>query len=179
MGEETRSENWPDRVRTYLHDLETVAREIDGCLKRLEFSQPSSSPEEIRSFAGDMQTAVGELQKMVARRETLLVDASAPGEGTNLTDKLRRASDPETRSLADQSGRLARNLSSVHERIVAFFVCQFHLAGLTRDLLVIMTGGQPAGTYRSRRGGGNARSGSVVPRDAPETGRGGLFNEAA
>ena len=111
---------------------------------------------------------------MVAQRESLLCDDDAPQRGASLAEKLRASVDFESHELASRCDLITRSLADSHHRAVSLFVCQFHLAELSNEIVGILSGTLASATYgpqgtTSQEPGTHARSAG---------GGGGLFNEA-
>lgn len=160
--------SWFERVEDYLDEVEQIAAEIDETLKRtrLETSE-LKSPEVMRSNASLMESLAA-LETKIAQREQLLHAEDAPQTGGTLTEKIQRSTDSSRKDLAIRCQTVSALISTVNQRAVSLFVCQFHLAQLSGDIVRLLAGQTAPPTYQApNRNEKKAELG------------GGLFNEAA
>jgi hypothetical protein len=156
-------ETWDLRVANYLDQLEELVFETDQILHAASVNPVRRDP---TTAAGSMETLSDKLELLeqrVADREELLRAADAPPTGATLTEKLLASKHFQLAARADQ---IAEQISLAHQRSMSLFVCQFHLANLTADLVRILTGADYPATY-----GGRDR--------VQSTPQGGLFNKSA
>ena len=112
-----------------------------------------------------LAASLAELETRVAQREVLLRATDAPQSGLTLTAKLESSKDQRSKMLGQRCELIGEMMAEINNQAVSLFVCQFHLANLTEDVVRIMAGVSEPTTY----GNGNK----------PETLGGNLFSESA
>ncbi|MAI34727.1 MAG: hypothetical protein CMM07_24055 [Rhodopirellula sp.] len=170
---------WLNRVEAYLDDLEVAADELARQMKQMKVDQvPASKGDATTSGGIDGSLAVGvnaaterlasclsELEGKVAHRERLLRAADAPESGLTLSEKLEAGREPRSRSLYRRCETISEMMADINNHALSLFVCQFHLANLTDDVVRLMAGVSEPTTY------GDSRK--------PDKLGGNLFNESA
>ena len=170
---------WLNRVEAYLDDLEVVADGLSRQIKQMQVDQvpaPRAGTEMQSGIDGSLAVTVNEgtrrlaasladLETRVAQREVLLRAADAPQAGLTLTGKLESLRDQRSKMLGQRCELISEMMADINNHAVSLFVCQFHLANLTDDVVRIMAGVSEPITY----GKGNK----------PETLGGNLFSESA
>ncbi len=160
--------NWAQRVETYLDELEQTANAIDVILDDTRIQTIGVRVGEVDQSTRELQAALEDLESKITQREELLRDPDSPPDGLTLSAKLLGSHRIEDARLAMRCRQLAATIEMTHTRAVSLFVCQFHLAGLTTDLVRTLTRTDGPQTYQSaKKGDAKAKSG------------GGLFDEAA
>lgn len=154
---------WTERTIRYLDQLAQLVDRIENQLQQTRISATGDGPQAVSSTASQLQQALGELEQTVADRHDLLIADDAPQVGDTLAKKLMSLAEA---GLADQCERLGSRIADVHQQSVSVFVCQYHLADLTTDLVRLMTGASRPATYDRVE-------------NRPLTTPGGLFNESA
>ncbi|MFK8113903.1 MAG: hypothetical protein AB8B91_17000 [Rubripirellula sp.] len=162
---------WTSRVSAYLNDLEELANQIKTILDQTHVDTSNINGEEVQRSSHTLQMQLAELETMVAQRQMLLGAEDAPTgpnpsmKSATLGDALRLRSDPLDLSLAKRCDEVGQLIGTTHQRALALFVCQFHLADFTSEMVRILVGAETPPTYA---------------RDANSTsaGSGGLFNKA-
>ena len=104
----------------------------------------------------------------IAEREQLLCAEDAPQLGVTLTEKIQHDAHPRSQALAERCRAVSAMISTVNQRAISLFVCQFHLAQLGSDIVRLLAGQTSPPTYQ-------APNRSEKSSDLG----GGLFNEAA
>ncbi len=183
--------SWTSRVEDYVDRLMELSTSLDEQLDQLRL-QPLRSARESDPPSGEdapsdqasnsaapppmvtpenspeldtLAATVQQLEAFVAQREALLRASDAPRAGQTLTQKLLGTHRIEDARLAKRCRDVSEQVETTHQRAMALFVCQFHLANFGHDLLKLLSGAPDATSYgqgKPARGHG-----------------GGLFNDAA
>ena len=170
---------WLNRVEAYIDDLELAADGLARQMKQMKVDQvpaPKTGSEMQAGIDGSLAvsvnaaterlaTCLAELEGKVAQRELLLRAADAPQAGLTLSEKLEGVRDPRGRGLHQRCELIREMMADINNHALSLFVCQFHLANLTDDVVRLMAGVPEPTTY------GNSNK--------PETLGGNLFNESA
>lgn len=170
---------WLTRVEAYLNELEVAADELARHMKQMKVDQvptPQTGSEARVGIDGSLAVSVNaateqlagclsDLEGKVAQRELLLRASDAPQMGLTLAEKLEASKDPRSRGLHQRCQMISEMMSDINNHALSLFVCQFHLANLTDDVVRVMAGVPEPTTY-----GDKSRS---------ETLGGNLFNESA
>ena len=170
---------WLNRVEAYIDDLELAADGLARQMKQMKVDQvpaPKTGAEMQAGIDGSLAVSVNaaterlaaclsELEGKVAQRELLLRAADAPQAGLTLSEKLEGVRDPRGRGLHQRCELIREMMADINNHALSLFVCQFHLANLTDDVVRLMAGVPEPTTY------GNSNK--------PETLGGNLFNESA
>ena len=170
---------WLNRVEAYIDDLELAADGLARQMKQMKVDQvpaPKTGSEMQAGIDGSLAVSVNaaterlaaclsELEGKVAQRELLLRAADAPQAGLTLSEKLEGVRDPRGRGLHQRCELIREMMADINNHALSLFVCQFHLANLTDDVVRLMAGVPEPTTY------GNSNK--------PETLGGNLFNESA
>ncbi|TWU48068.1 hypothetical protein [Rubripirellula reticaptiva] len=160
--------NWSNRVETYLNELEQTANTIDVILDQTRMGTIGVEVTEVNESTRQLAAALEELEGKISQRDDLLRDPDAPSEGLTLSTKLLGSRQIDDARLAKRCRELAVVIEMTHTRAVSLFVCQYHLADLTTDLVRTLTRTGTPQTYQSaKRNEPKSKSG------------GGLFDEAA
>ncbi|KAA1259522.1 hypothetical protein LF1_20560 [Rubripirellula obstinata] len=162
-------QKWISRVEHYVETLDQLSEKIDLILDETRMGTLGAKSQEINESTAQLEVALVELEAMVAKRDDLLRATDAPENGTTLTEKLKSTFHIDDARLARRCEEVSEKVKLTHERATALFVCQFHLADLTSDLLKTISGSQTPETYKKDSAGSQHRP----------TGQGGLFDEAA
>ena len=163
------NKEWTTRVAHYVDDVANVAESMNLILDETRVGINLDEEQTARCTAR-LQEQLETLESLVANREELLRAHDAPQEGLTLSQKLLHSRHIDNARLAKRCEEVSAAIEATHERAMALFVCQFHLADLTNDLVRTMMGFQNTETYE--------RDGSDLNRK-PESHGGGLFDEAA
>lgn len=155
---------WTERVEDYVHQLQQTAETIDLILDETRLSTTQVNSPEVEASTQELVTAIGQLERLVHTRETLLTAADAPAVGITLTEKLFSTRKIDDARLAKHCQTVAKEVETTHQRAVALFVCQYHLSQLGSELLQLLSGSTAPDTYGQER------------RAHPS---GGIFNDAA
>ncbi len=170
---------WLNRVEAYIDDLELAADGLARQMKQMKVDQvpaPKTGSEMQAGIDGSLAVSVNaaterlaaclsELEGKVAQRDLLLRAADAPQAGLTLSEKLEGVRDPRGRGLHQRCELISEMMADINNHALSLFVCQFHLANLTDDVVRLMAGVPEPTTY------GNSNK--------PETLGGNLFNESA
>ncbi len=170
---------WLNRVEAYIDDLELAADGLARQMKQMKVDQVPASKTGSEMQAGidgslavsvnaateRLAACLSELEGKVAQRELLLRAADAPQAGLTLSEKLEGVRDPRGRGLHQRCELISEMMADINNHALSLFVCQFHLANLTDDVVRLMAGVPEPTTY------GNSNK--------PETLGGNLFNESA
>ena len=170
---------WLNRVEAYLDDLELAADGLARQMKQMKVDQvppPRNGSDSQGGIDGSLAVSVNaateqlaaclsELEGKVAQRELLLRATDAPQAGLTLSEKLEHVKDPRGRGLHQRCELISEMMADINNHALSLFVCQFHLANLTDDVVRLMAGVPEPTTY------GNSSK--------PETLGGNLFNESA
>ncbi len=162
---------WSSRVEHYLNELEECANTIDLVLDETRVHAVAVKPGEVDESTRQLQAALTILETKIAQRDVLLRDDDAPPEGLTLVAKLRSTLHVDDERLARRCETIAGTIEMAHTRAVSLFVCQYHLADLTENLVRVMTRTEKPQTY-------NASGSKQKPSSTGSRG-GGLFDEAA
>ena len=163
---------WHQRISDDVARLERVADSIESILSKSKVSTAELDHRGVTAESRELIEAVGKLETLVAERESLLLDAEAPAHGTTLLEKLRASHPDRDNALVSRAKRISEMVAVSHQRALSLFVCQFHLASYTSDVVRMLSGTDTPPTYRA--------SSNVYGKSQPEqTGGGRLFNDAA
>ena len=173
MLERERHQSWCAKVAVYIERLQEGVEALNRLL--MEFRPPDVSADvgRIDDATAKLAASVAEMETMVAERESLLCDDDAPHRGASLAEKLRASVDLESHQLASRCDLISEALADSHHRAVSLFVCQFHLAELSTEIVGILSGASRSATY-----GPQGTTTEDQGMHARSTGGGGLFNEA-
>ena len=156
---------WSQRVASYLDRTEQVASTIEAILDQTPLESPADDAGKVQASTKELEQALSELELRVAEREELLRAPDAPDAGTTLADKLRATGDDLDSAMATRCHRIAGQIELTHHQALSVFVCQYHLAELSTDLVRLMVGASVPATYGES--------------NHPANSGGGLFNESA
>ena len=160
--------SWFARVASYLVELEQVADKIDQALQSTRIETGDYKVEDAKAHHGRLMESLGLLEAKIAEREELLKASDAPTTGVTLTDKIKDSALPGSRALTARCQAVSQRISTVNQRAISVFVCQFHLSQVTSDIVRLLAGQTLKATYHAP----NQSQGRGEP-------GGGLFNEAA
>ena len=152
---------WQERVAAYLEELELVTTELAAQIRRVEVDQipqaqttvlsetrlNTSEAGVLDSGTQDLAGCLVELEDKVAQRELLLRAADAPDAGLTLAEKLLALGDQRSLALRDRCETIGELIADTNNRAVSLFVCQFHLANLTDEIVRVMAGVPEPKTY--------------------------------
>lgn len=156
---------WLDRVVAYLDELETVAATLQRMIADTRLQTKAGSAKEVEASSAELLAALTRLESRVEERERLLSADDAPPTGTTLIEKLDSLDEV---GLVKRSRSIAAVIASTHNAAVSLFVCHYHLANYSQEVLRFLSGIDTPSTYgRSSEG------------DAKQRGGGRLFNDAA
>jgi hypothetical protein len=161
-------QSWYSRVQSYLDDLEGIARQIDQTLEQTGVETKRLDAAEVEQANSRLLEALAALESKVDQRQSLLSAADAPKLGTVLTEKLQRCGEPAGEILVARCRSVSDMISSINQRAISLFVCQFQLAQLSTDIIRLLAGQDAPATY-------NAPTRAEKPGDLA----GGLLDEAA
>jgi hypothetical protein len=170
---------WLNRVEAYLDELEVVADGLSRQMKQIQVDQvPKAKSDSEQNIGVDGSLAVtvnagtkqiaeclSDLENRVAQREVLLRAADAPQPGLTLSEKLGSLKDQRSTRLRQRCELIGEMMADINNHAVSLFICQFHLANITDDVVRIMAGVSEPTTY------GNESKPSPLG--------GNLFNESA
>ena len=155
---------WPARVVEYLDELEIAVDTVQKMIADTRLKTKVGSANEVGDSAAELLGAVTQLESMVENRERLLSDENAPPTGTTLIEKLDSLDEVE---LVNRSRAIAATIASTHSAAVSLFVCQYHLANYSQDVLRLLAGIDTPSTYdRSSKGENKQRGGGRLFNDA-------------
>ncbi|TWU34461.1 hypothetical protein [Novipirellula artificiosorum] len=163
---------WLDRVSTYVDQLEQIAGTLEMSLSQARLRTSAVNLSALPDQISEWVAAVGQLESMVAERETLLSAADAPAKGTTLIEKLASTGTASDLALMQRCKEVAATVSMAHHCALSLFVCQYHLASFSSDVLRLLSGADAPPTYQSSVGG-------VGSSEERQRGGGRLFNDAA
>lgn len=156
--------DWNSRVHDYLDELQEVADTIDLLLDRSRESTTQGEARQIDASTDELAKEIGRLHTLIAARAELLESPDAPVKGTTLTEKLRRSSNKHDHQLAVRCDQLGETIKTTHHRAISLFVCQYHLANLSSDIVNLISGNTAPVTYGPQQ---------------PKASGGGLLDQAA
>ncbi len=170
---------WLNRVEAYLDELEVAADRLGRQIKQMKVDQvpePRSGSDTrvgidgslavtVNAATDQLSVCLSELESKVAQRELLLRATDAPQVGLTLNEKLDAFRDPRGRGLQQRCELISQMLADINNHALSLFVCQFHLANLTDDVVRLMAGVPEPTTY------GNSSKSEALG--------GNLFNESA
>jgi hypothetical protein len=170
---------WLNRVEAYLDDLEVAADGLARQMKQMKVDQvPESRGDGEQQIRGDgslvdtvnvgtqqLTNCLAKVESKVAQREVLLRAADAPQAGLTLSEKLESLRDQRSTGLHRRCELIGEMMADINNHALSLFVCQFHLANITDDVVRIMAGVSEPATY-----------GNGIKQD---TLGGNLFNESA
>lgn len=158
--------SWGSRVETYLDELELIAETIDLVLDNTRVQTQRIASSEVEESTTQLADALKQLEEKVAEREELLRASDAPPNGITLKKKLLSSLHIDDARLALRCEKVAETIELAHTRAISLFVCQYHLADVTGDIVRILSGASSLKTYNPTRADDRG-------------GQGGLFDEAA
>ena len=158
-------EAWIARIGDYLDQLEQTVGAIDEFLQKTDVDTSAGNPDELEQSTARLTSMLAELESKIGERSELLRADDAPPEGNTLAQKLRQCPDTLAAALAERCDLLGRRISLVHQRSISTFVCQYHLAEFSGELVRLIAGEEPQATYDTSDSG-------------PNHIRGGLLNES-
>jgi hypothetical protein len=158
--------SWNERVAAYVDELELTALEITSMLARTRVDTASMKAHEVQASLADLQDSLANLEVLIAARQDLLTADDAPGRGVSLSDVLSKTKVAEDLTLAKRCQAVGELIAHAHQQALSLFVCQFHLADFSGEIVRILVGASALSTY--------GRSATT-----PTSGSGGLFDKAA
>ncbi len=161
-------QSWFDRVESYLDEVEEIAGKIDETLKSTRLETSEFNAVEVERQNVSLMESLALLEMKIAEREQLLQAEDAPQIGVTLTEKIVRSASTQSQGLAERCRAVSAMVSTVNQRAISLFVCQFHLSQLGSDIVRLLAGQTSPPTYQ-------APNRSEKSSDLG----GGLFNEAA
>ena len=160
------SDRWRTQVATYVDQLEEIANSIDSILAQTLIDTTQVECEQVDQSTTQLQEALIRLEEKIAQRDELLKSPDAPQQGISLTEKLKGTRNIDDARLARRCEQVAALIASTNDRAISLFVCQYHLAECSGDIVRLMSGNTLPATYDpSQR--------------HPPRASGGLFNESA
>lgn len=157
---------WPERVENYVDQVEQIAMAIDLILDQIKLESAGGDSGNVQESTTDLEQSLVKLEHKIAEREELLRDPDAPVTGATLAEKLGGTGRDQDAQLSRRCEQIAGLIGSTHHRAISIFVCQFHLAELSTELVRLMVGASLPATYGA-------------PNECSTTPGGGLFNESA
>lgn len=160
------SDSWRTHVATYVDQLEEIAQTIDAILAQSKVDTTQGDSHQVDRSTDRLQQALIRLEGKIAQREQLLKSPDAPPSGLSLTEKLRETRNIDDARLAQRCEQVADLIAGANNRAIALFVCQYHLAECSSEIVRLISGNTPPATYGPNPGNTQRTSG-------------GLFNESA
>ncbi len=160
--------SWFDRVEFYLNAVEEIAAQIETTLKSARLDTSELNAEAVDQANAAMLESLAVLEQRIVQREQLLQAEDAPIPGVTLTEKIEGSGHARRRELAERCRSVSLSISSINQRAVSLFVCQFHLSQMSGEIIRLLAGQIAPPTYQAPN-----RS------DKKSELGGGLFNEAA
>ncbi len=157
---------WPERVETYVDQVEQIAITIELILDQIKLESAGGNSGNVQESTTDLEQALVKLEQKIAEREELLRDPDAPVQGATLAEKLAGTGRDQDSQLASRCEQIADLIGSTHYRAISIFVCQFHLAEFSTELVRLMVGASLPATYGA-------------PNECSTPPGGGLFNKSA
>lgn len=149
---------WLRQVEDYLDQLEEVTQTLSEQVQRTQVDSRELRVDEIQSATLAMAETLRELEQRVALREELLADAQAPTGGSTLIEKISQLRGPRSEEVSKRCESVSAQIAETNHQAVSLFVCQFHLAGMSGDIVRILAGASSPETYGDLDGtlpGGN------------------------
>ena len=149
---------WLQQVENYLDRLEEVTQTLSDHVGRTQIDSRELRVDEIETATLAMAETLRELEQRVARREELLADTQAPIQGATLIEKLSHLRDARSEEVGKRCESVSARIAETNHQAVSLFVCQFHLAGMSGDIVRILAGASSPETYGDSEGtlpGGN------------------------
>lgn len=168
------SEPWRERLLTYLNALESSVFEVKQILEQAKVDTARVDQTQLKLLMDQLQEALARFEIFVAKRQELLDADDAPvGQAsgkvaTTLSEMLRQTGSIQDAELADHCDGVSAQIEQTHHHALSLFVCQYHLADFTSDVVRSLAGIKPPSTYSQG-----------VEQSTDVNGSGGLFNEAA
>ena len=159
---------WYKRVEAYLDELAEIAETIDLVLDNTRVQTLAVEAGQVDQSTAELRQALARLEDKIAEREDLLRANDAPKNGLTLREKLLSNHHIDDARLAKRCQSVAQAIQQAHQRAVSLFVCQYHLADITGEIVSLLAGASALKTY----------DGSSTKSKASRKG-GGLFDEAA
>jgi len=151
---------WLERVAAYLDELERVTQALSTQIQRVEVEQLAQSTTvtsaategemsdpEVDDCIPALAACLCDLEEKVSQRELLLRATDGPEDGMTLSEKLAALGDRRSLALQERCTSVAEVIADINNRAVSLFVCQFHLANLTDEIVRIMAGVTEPKTY--------------------------------
>ena len=162
-----------DHVVGYLDDLEEIVEALDLALEASRRESMAGRSSEVEQSTQQVALVLERLVGKVAERDALLASPTAPQVGSTLTEKLRRAGES---SVAARCQAVSGQMGLVHQRALSLFVCQYHLADLSGELVSLITATPTSGTYTD---GNRGERGGAAGSQQRSNAQGALFDDAA
>jgi len=144
------SKAWTARVSAYLDNLEFCVDRLNEALDEMRLGTKSLEVTRLDGSHRQLADALQTLESLIAARQELIQAEDAPGKGLTLRDILGTSQDTLSRGLSDRCQSLAKDIDFSRERAVSLFVCQFHLADLSENVLALLRGVDgPRATYHN------------------------------
>jgi hypothetical protein len=155
---------WSERVENYLDQVEQIAMTIELILDQIKLeTDDSGNPQESTT---DLEQSLVGLEQKIAEREELLRDPDAPVKGATLAEKLGGTRRDQDAQLASRCEQIAGLIESTHHRAISVFVCQYHLAELSTELVRLIVGASLPATYGASNEGSNPAGGGLFNKSA-------------
>ena len=144
------SKPWTARVSAYLDNLEFCVDRLNEALDEMRLGTKSLELTRLDGSHRQLADALQTLESLIAARQELIQAEDAPGKGLTLRDILGSSQDGLSRGLSERCQSLAKDIDISRERAVSLFVCQFHLADLSENVLALLRGVDgPRSTYHN------------------------------
>jgi len=142
------SHPWIDRVADYLDQLEFCVTRLNSALDEMRLGTKQLKLPQLESAHSSLSNALRDLESLIAAREGLIHADDVPYTGASIREILGHSTDILSRELNRRCIRLSKDVDLSRERAVSLFVCQFHLADLSENLLALLRGAPgPRATY--------------------------------
>ncbi len=161
-------QSWYGCVESYLSEVEIIAQQIDRTLDETRLETRRLEAAEVEHANSRLLEVLAALELKIEQRQSLLSAEDAPKSGTTLTEKLQGCGEAGVEELLARCRSVSEMISSINQRAISLFVCQFHLSQLSTDIVRLLAGQASPATY-------------AAPTQAEKPGdlAGGLLDEAA
>lgn len=136
----TPSVPWQQRLANYLDHLEICIDRLDQTLQQLPLGSGRGEPQRLEQVHEQLLESLQTLESLIAQRAELIGAADTPAAGDSLQAILNGCHGEPAQQLAARCRRVAKRVATSHDESVARFVCQFHLAEVSQDLICLIRG---------------------------------------
>ncbi len=159
---------WLSRVAQYVDHLDACVEELNDALDETRMGATRRDALEVERSTDRLSNCLIRLESLIAARQALIEADDAPTSGSSLREMVASVPGNDAAQLGLRCAAVARDVDLSRERAVALFVCQYHLTDLTREISLLLRGGETQRFYED-----------ASQSERRPSGGGTLFNKAA